>query len=123
MATMKINKTAYLAKCKEALAKLETLEKELKTNRDNYKKAYQNWAMEVIEKKQFTQLEDFHFSKIIVKANEKMMAKQPKEPENTRLTYGQDQDIKMLKEVITLLEMTDGETIGISVANKVSHLL
>lgn len=123
MATMKINKTAYLAKCKEALAKLETLQKELKTNSDNYKKAFQDWANEVIEKKQYTQIEEYNYNKIIIRANEKMTAKQPKEPEKMRLTYRQDEDMKTLREVITLLEMTDGETIGISVANKVSHLL
>jgi hypothetical protein len=123
MATMKINKTAYLAKCKEALAKLETLQKELKTNRDNYNKAFQDWANEVIEKKQYTQIEEYNYNKIIIRANEKMTAKQPKEPEKMRLNYRQDEDMKTLREVITLLEMTDGETIGISVANKVSHLL
>jgi|688.fasta_scaffold887911_2 hypothetical protein len=123
MATMKINKTAYLARCKEALAKFEKLEKEYKTEKENYKKAFQDWATEVVEKKQFTHVEEWHYNKLIIVPNDKMTAKQPKEPNRTSLTFGQEQDIKMLKEVITLLEMTDGETIGISVANKVSHLL
>ena len=123
MATMKINKTAYLARCKEALAKFEKLEKEYKTEKENYKKAFRDWATEVVEKKQFTHVEEWHYNKIIIVPNDKMTAKQPKEPSRTSLTFGQEQDIKMLKEVITLLEMTDGETIGISVANKVSHLL
>lgn len=135
MATaMKINKTQYLAKCKEALARYEAPEAEYQKAKAEYDKQLASWAKSVIAKKQIV-----HNGEATYRSEFRPSEDAPRQPQqpsrdeffrnaglersyfNGYNAYAEN--IKKLREVITLLEMTDGETVGVSVANKVSELL
>ena len=130
MATaMKINKEKYLAKCKETLAKLEKPEIEYKEAVDKWKADNVVWAKKVIDSKQLEMVISYRGDQIF-HAKGKLAETRPKSPEESEFyakhnvtMYGTAEAIKSLREVIALIEMTEGDTIGISVANKVSQYL
>ena len=135
MATaMKINKTQYLAKCKEALAKYEAPEAEFQKAKAEWDKEMANWAKSIIAKKQIVHNGESSYKSNFRPSDEAPRA--PREPDRDKFfreagferSYfngynAHSENIKKLREVITLLEMTDGDTVGVSVANKVSELL
>lgn len=135
MATaMKINKTQYLAKCKEALAKYDAPEAEYQKAKAEYDKQLESWAKSIIAKKQIVHNGEASYrSEFRPSQDAPRPPQQPHREEFYRKaglersyfnSYNQHEaNIKKLREVITLLEMTDGETVGVSVANKVSELL
>ena len=130
MATaMKINKEKYLAKCKETLATLEKPEIEYKEALAKWEVENAAWAKKVIESKQLEFRLDYRNEQYFY-AKGKITESRPKHPEKETfyakhnvVWYQATEAIKSLKEVISLIEMTEGDTIGISVANKVSQYL
>lgn len=130
MATaMKINKEKYLAKCKATLATLEKPEIEYKEALAKWEVENAAWAKKVIESKQLEVRVDYRGDQYFY-AKGKMAESRPKQPERHTIydkhkvgMYQVEEAIKSLKEVIALIEMTEGDTIGISVANKVSQYL
>lgn len=129
MATaMKINKEKYLAKCKEALAKYEAPAIEYKEALDKWKAESEAWGKKVIESKMLKMIVSSYNGDQTFYATGKMAESRPKRPEESDFyekygikTYDARPAIPALKEVIALIEMTDSETIGVSVANKVSN--
>ena len=136
MATsMKIDKELYLAKCREALARLENPEKAYQQALDKYNSEMQKWGESLIAKKQieYTGERGYRGPEFKPQAGS---PKPPTEPDRssfyraagveTNHYYGYNnhrENLEKLREVITLIEMTTTDTIGVSVANKVSHLL
>jgi len=129
MATaMKINKDKYLVKCREALAKYEAPAIEYKEALDKWKAETEAWGKKVIESKMLKMIVSSYNGDQTFIATGKMAEVRPKRPEEGDFyekyglkTYDAKPAISALKEVIALIEMTDSETIGISVANKVSN--
>lgn len=126
---MKINKEKYLAKCKETLAKLEKPEIEYSEAITKWEAENAAWAKKVIESKQLEVSLNYRGEQCFY-AKGKMAENRPKKPEketfyakNNLTWYQAEEAVKSLKEVISLIEMTEGDTIGISVANKVSQYL
>lgn len=124
MATaMKINKAKYLEACKTALAE----ETQKKTNyeeaNDRYKNDLRIWAEMVVTKKMFDfKISDNTYNPAAFFVNREAEALKPESPLQLKDRFDPFK-VEALSEVIALIEMTDGETIGISVANKVSHYL
>lgn len=129
MATaMKINKDKYLAKCREALARYEAPAIEYKEALDKWKAESEAWGKKVIESKMLKMIVSSYNGDQTFYATGKMAETRPKKPEESDFyekygikTYDARPAIPALKEVIALIEMTDSETIGVSVANKVSN--
>lgn len=130
MATaMKINKEKYLAKCKETLAKLEKPEIEYKEAVAKWEVENATWVKKVIDSKQLEVRLGYGGDQYFY-AKGKLAESRPKQPQKEtfygkhNLTiYSSEEAVKSLREVIALIEMTEGDTIGISVANKVSQYL
>lgn len=125
MATaMKINKAKYLEACQKALAE----EKQKKTDYDSALERYQNelraWADMVVAKRMFAFKISDNWNPVSFYANSEAEALRPEKPLLLQLRdmYNSTK-IEALSEAIALIEMTEGDTIGISVANKVSHYL
>jgi hypothetical protein len=132
--TMKINKKQYLAQCEQALERMEAPEIAYQAAMDEWRKECGAWAKEVIAKKQIeARISTFGVSDFVAS---KDAPRQPKEPSRNDFYPKPDSNywsayphretadnIKKLREVVNLIRMTEGDTIGVSVANKVSHLL
>jgi len=133
--SMKINKEQYLAKCKQALENLQAPEKEYLEAKAKYEAELKKWADSIIAKKQlrFTGSPTYGLPDFRPAPG---APTPPKEPDHSvfykragldtshwRGYNSHKENAEKLREVITLIEMTDSDTIGVSVANKVSHLL
>lgn len=126
--SMKINKDKYLARCREALEKYEAPRKQYEADLEKWKADIKAWSEKVIKS-----------GKLEVQANPtgtqyfyaigKLASEQPNKPNDRGYVpegvpfYQVDEAIKTLKEVIALMEMTDSDTIGVSVANKAGRWL
>ena len=122
MATaMKINKAKYLEACKQVLAKAEENQKAYTEAQTKYENELRAWADMVVSKRMIKAIVESNSSwrPLTLFPNAEAEALKPEAPQS--LPLNESQKIADLKEVIQLIEMTDGETIGISVANKVSH--
>ena len=129
MATsMKINKEKYLAKCREALDKYEAPLKQYEADLKKWEAESQIWAKKVIKSGQLEMRVSYNGDQYFY-AKGKLSSERPKRPEQERYladgmrSYQMQEATKLLQEVISLIEMTEGDTIGISVANKASRWL
>lgn len=129
MATaMKINKDKYLAKCEEALALWLTIEDKYQADLEKWKVESEAWAKKVIKSGQLKMQTNYNGDQFFY-ATGKMADERPKKPqEETYYSglmpyYKRSVAVESLREVIALIEMTDSDTIGVSVANKVSQYL
>jgi hypothetical protein len=125
---MKINKDKYLAKCREALARYEAPVKQYEADLEKWKAESEIWAKRVIKSGQLEMRVNYNGDQYFY-AKGKLSLERPKRPEQERYltdgmrSYQMQEATKLLQEVIALIEMTEGDTIGVSVANKVGRFL
>jgi hypothetical protein len=125
---MKINKEKYLAKCREALERYEAPLKQYEADLDKWEAESQVWAEKVIKSGQLEMRFSYNGDQYFY-AKGKLTLQRPKRPELERYltdgvrSYQMQEATKLLQEVISLIEMTEGDTIGVSVANKVGRFL
>lgn len=129
MATaMKINKEKYLAKCQEALNAWLEIENRYQADLEKWEKDTETWGKKVIKSGQLKMSTNYSGDQFFY-ATGKLAEERPKKPKeelyyDSRMVYYKKQPaIDALREVIALIEMTDSDTIGVSVANKVSQYL
>lgn len=125
MATaMKINKAKYLEACQKALAEEKQKKAEYDSALERYNNELRVWAEMVITKRMFAFRISDNWRPVTFSPNSEAEALQPEKPLLLQLRDGYNSTkVEALSEAIALIEMTEGETIGISVANKVSHYL
>jgi len=129
MATsMKINKDKYLARCREALERYEAPKKQYKAELEKWKADIKAWGEKVIKSGQL-EMQSSPMSEQYFYAKGKLASERPEKPREEKYApegvyYFQiDEAVRTLKEVIALMEMTDSDTIGVSVANKAGRWL
>lgn len=123
--SMRISKQKYLEKCQEALAKAEAQEKERLDNKARFESQILAWAQKALaDGMVVAKYSDYSTLGVEFSVKPEAYESKPDRPLDFS-RYQNNNQIKIddLKEVIALIEMTESETIGISVANKVSRYL
>ena len=125
---MKINKEKYLEKCRDALAKYETPQKNYEADLKKWEAESEAWAKKVIKSGQLEMRSNWNGDQYFYAKGE-LSLERPKQPKQENYipaemrSYQVQEAIKALREVISLIEITEGDTIGVSVANKVGRYL
>ena len=126
--SMKINKDKYLARCREALEKYEAPRKQYEADLEKWKVESKAWGEKVIKSGQL-EMQNNYVGEQYFYATGKLASERPHKPREEKYVpeggsyYQIDEAVRTLKEVIALMEMTDSDTIGVSVANKAGRWL
>ena len=126
--SMKINKDKYLARCREALDKYTAPKKQYEADLEKWKAESKAWGEKVIKSGQL-EMQSNPSGDQYFYAKGKLTSERPHKPVEQKyvpegIFYWQiDEAVRTLKEVIALMEMTDSDTIGVSLANKAGKWL